>query len=96
MRRREFVAAALSATVVSPAAAQQDTKIQRLAVFSPFQPVAMMQENSSNRYYRAIVAELRRLGHIEGENLIVERYGKEQKTASLDADAAQEIGRAHV
>jgi putative ABC transport system substrate-binding protein len=36
-----------------------------------------MHENSDNRYIRALFAELRRLGHIEGKNLKIERYGRE-------------------
>src|SRR5579863_3412987 len=92
MRRRDFIAGTAALAAVSRAVAQQRGKMQRLAVFSPFQPVADMQENSSNRYYRTIVAELRRLGHIEGKNLMVGRFGREQNAAGLDAEAAQVVG----
>jgi hypothetical protein len=67
MRRREFVSGA-ALLAVSPAAAKTSTGPRRLAIFSPFQPATDMREQSSNRYYRAIFAELRRLGHIEGQN----------------------------
>lgn len=40
-----------------------------------------MVEGSINRYYRALLAELRRLGHVVGENLTVERYGKENNSS---------------
>ena len=40
-----------------------------------------MDERSENRYYRALFTELRRLGHIVGENLTVERYGRERNTS---------------
>lgn len=90
MRRREFVAGATLLVTVSRAAAQQSAKPQRLAIVSTA-PIALMQENSSNRYYRAIFAELRRLGHLEGENLTVERYGKEQSHAGLDALAVDVV-----
>lgn len=40
-----------------------------------------MQDRSENSYHRALFAELRRLGHVEGENLIVERYGREKNAA---------------
>jgi putative ABC transport system substrate-binding protein len=92
MRRREFVSGA-ALLAVSPAAAKTSTEPRRLAIFSPFQPATDMREQSSNRYYRAIFAELRRLGHIEGQNLTVERFGKEQSTASLAAAAAEVVRR---
>lgn len=40
-----------------------------------------MGERSENRYYRALLTELRRLGHVVGENLTIERYGREHNTA---------------
>jgi putative ABC transport system substrate-binding protein len=91
MRRREVIAGAASFAVVSAAGAQQSSTVQRLAILSPSQPVAQMQENSSNPYYAAIFAELRRLGHVEGKNLAVQRYGTEQNTVGLDALAAEVV-----
>jgi putative ABC transport system substrate-binding protein len=41
-----------------------------------------MQDDSEDRYERALFAELRRLGHVEGQNLTVERYGRETEAAS--------------
>jgi putative ABC transport system substrate-binding protein len=41
----------------------------------------LMVERSENRYYRALFTELRRLGHVVGENLILERYGRENNTS---------------
>jgi putative ABC transport system substrate-binding protein len=90
MRRRELIAGAAFA-VAAPAAAQQSTKKRRLAVFSASQPSADMQEHSRNRYYGAIFAELRRLGWREGENLTVERFGKELNTAGPAAEALQVV-----
>jgi putative ABC transport system substrate-binding protein len=92
MRRRDFVAGAVSLAVVAPAAAERSAKTQRLAIFSVYQPAAQMQEISANGFYRAIFAELRRLGHVEGKNLTVERYGKERRhPGSLDALAAEAV-----
>jgi putative ABC transport system substrate-binding protein len=91
MRRREFiglvggaVALPLAARAQQPAAASR-----RLAIFSPSEPSALMNERSDNRYYRALFAELRRLGHVEGQNLVIERYGKEQSTSGPAALAAE-------
>ena len=91
MGRREFLAGAVSLSVAVAAEAQQGSKAQTLAVFSPFQPSADMQESSRNRYFHTIFAELRRLGHVDGRNLTVERFGKEQNTAGFDALAAEVV-----
>jgi putative ABC transport system substrate-binding protein len=52
-----------------------------LAVIAPNTPVDEMRETSSDpalsRAYGAFFSELRRLGYIEGQNLIVERYSGE-------------------
>jgi putative tryptophan/tyrosine transport system substrate-binding protein len=77
MKRRQFMAA-LAGVLAGPALARgQSGPRPRLAIYSPSEPEALMRENSPNRYYRALFEELRRLGHIEGENLVVARYGKE-------------------
>ncbi|MDI1265709.1 MAG: ABC transporter substrate-binding protein [bacterium] len=93
MRRRDFLAGGLSvAAGVSRAAAQPAAAMRRLAIFSVFEPAALMQEKSENRYYRALFAELRRLGYVEGQNLSIERYGKE-KTVSGPAAMVAEVVR---
>jgi putative ABC transport system substrate-binding protein len=91
MRRRDFIIGAISATAVSRAAAQPIANSRRLAIFSLSEPSALMQERSENRYYRVLFSELRRLGHVEGQNLTVERYGREQNTSGPDALAAEVV-----
>ena len=94
MRRREFLAGGLSlAAGVSRATAQPATALRRLAIFSLAEPATLMHENSENRYYRALFSELRRLGHVEGQNLTVERYGREKNIsgpAALVADVVRQ------
>ena len=93
MRRREFLAGGLSvAAGVSRAAAQPATAPRRLAIFSLGEPAALMQEKSENRYYRALLGELRRLGYVEGQNLTIERYGRE-KNVSGPAPVVAELVR---
>ena len=93
MRRRDFLAGGLSiAAGVSRAAAQPASAMRRLAIFSVSEPATLMHENSENRYYRALFGELRRLGHVEGQNLIVERYGRE-KNISGPAPVVAELVR---
>lgn len=91
MKRREFIAGAISMVAVPPLAAQPVVNSRRLAIFSVFESTTLMNERSENRYYRVLFAELRRLGHIEGQNLTVERYGREQGTTGVAALVAQVV-----
>jgi putative tryptophan/tyrosine transport system substrate-binding protein len=50
-----------------------------------------MNEGSVNRYYRVLLSELRRLGHVVGENLTVERFGKERNTSGAAALVAEVV-----
>jgi putative tryptophan/tyrosine transport system substrate-binding protein len=94
MRRRAFLGV-VCGTVAWPlaGAAQQSTNSKRLAVFSPSEPSADLHEHG-NKFSRALFAELRRLGQIEGQNLKVESYGREQNTLGAEA-AATEIIRSN-
>src|SRR5258708_30543843 len=94
MERREFIAGVGGTAVAWPLAAraQQSTAAsKRLAICSPSEPTALMYEHSDNRYYRALFAELRRLGHGEGQNLVIERYGREINASRLAAMVAEVI-----
>jgi putative ABC transport system substrate-binding protein len=53
-----------------------------------------MHERSENRYYIALFKELRRLGWVEGQNLTVEGYGREQNASGPDL-LAMEIVRSN-
>jgi putative tryptophan/tyrosine transport system substrate-binding protein len=76
VRRREFIAL-VSGAVAWPlsvgAQAQQSSQSQRIALVSVFLPSDMSQEGG-HPGFPALFAELRRLGYIEGHNLVVERY----------------------
>ena len=56
------------------APAQQSTKVYRIATVHPLWPVAELTESSSNRFWRELFLEIRRLGYVEGKNLIIEHY----------------------
>ena len=90
MRRREFVAGAVLFAAVTRVAAQPVAKSRRLAIVDLSNPISRMYENSES-YYRVLFTELRRLGQIEGQNLTVERYGKEQNPSDPAAFAAQVV-----
>ena len=91
MKRRHFLAgfgSALALPIVargqsrpSQSPSHSPSHSRRLAIVSPSEPEALMQDNSENRYQGALFAELRRLGHVEGQNLTVERYGREKNAA---------------
>jgi putative ABC transport system substrate-binding protein len=88
MRRRDFVMGAASFAAVTRVAAQPVANSRRLAIVSVSGSHAQMQEDSGN-YISVFLAELRRLGQIEGQNLTIERYGKEQYQSDSAALAAQ-------
>jgi putative ABC transport system substrate-binding protein len=93
MRRREFIGSLIGTAVAWPlaASAQQPAKVYRLAVVHPSRPVTEMNETGSN-YYKGFFGELRRLGYIEGQNLIVERYSGEGNSAHY-GELASEVVR---
>ena len=72
MKQREFlIALVLSAT--TPAHAQQPGKLYRIAIVHPSASVAEMTDTGSPRF-SLLFKELRRLGYVEGQNVVVERY----------------------
>jgi len=79
MRRREFIAGISGAAAVWPVAAwaQQSERVRRIAIFHPAIPTTLLTETGGGSAWRAFFGELRRLGYIEGQNLIIERYSAE-------------------
>src|SRR5215831_13115077 len=74
MRRREFIAGTAATAAMGFAqpiwaeTTARSTGVKRLAMFFPG------EIGPDNRGRKAYFAELKRLGYIEGQNLIVERY----------------------
>src|SRR3979411_2732409 len=73
-----------------PARAQQRATPHRIAIFHPAIPTALLTETGGGSAWRAFFSELRRLGYVEGENLIIERYSAEGRHERY-ADLAREI-----
>src|SRR5262249_15355046 len=79
LKRREFIAllGGAAAAWPLPARAQQAGNVYRVAVVRTSGLVADMTEAGDNPSFRAFFQELRRLGYVEGQNLIVGRYSGE-------------------
>ena len=91
MKRREFIAGfAGAAAWPVMARAQQPTRQRRIAIFHPAIPTTRLTETGGGSAWRAFFGELRRLGYVEGDNLIIERYSPEGHHERY-ADLAQEI-----
>jgi len=59
------------------ARAQQSTKVYRIAMLHPSHPATEMTETSSLPYFRAFFEEFRRLGYVEGKNVLIECFSGE-------------------
>jgi putative tryptophan/tyrosine transport system substrate-binding protein len=93
MNRREFIYLLGPAAVAWPltARAQQVGKVYRVAWVHPSTPVADFSENSGIRHYWTFFEELRRLGYVEGRDLIFERYSGEGRTEHYGELAEQVV-----
>jgi putative ABC transport system substrate-binding protein len=72
-----------------PLAARAQQSVKRLAVFDPSEATALLGPATGQRYFKAFFDELRRLGYIEGRNLTVQAYGREQNASGPRALAAE-------
>ncbi|MBV9567751.1 MAG: hypothetical protein JO172_06405, partial [Hyphomicrobiales bacterium] len=74
MRRRDFIAMiGASAAWKSSARAQKIANGYRLAIVSSSDPISELTEGGGNPHYEEFLQELRRLGDVEGQNLLIER-----------------------
>ena len=95
MQRRKFITlfGGTAATWPLAARAQQPSSMKRIAMVSPATKIGDMGVNGS-RFYRMFFAELSRLGYVEGQNLMVERYSGEGRTEHY-ADLARDVVNTH-
>jgi putative ABC transport system substrate-binding protein len=96
MRRRTFIAGLLVATAAGRAQAQRAAKVYRLARIYPATPVAKAIEakNSQGSLTWIFFEELGRLGFVEGQNLVVERYSAEGRTDQY-SELARDVVRSN-
>jgi putative ABC transport system substrate-binding protein len=95
MQRREFITLLGASTFAWPLAAraQQSSRMKRIAIVSPASKIGDMGVNGS-RPYRVFFEELSRLGYVEGQNIVVERYSGEGRTEHY-ADLARDAVNTH-
>src|ERR1043166_7278248 len=91
MRRRDFITL-LGGAAAWPrmARAQLSATPQRMAMFHPAIPPTLLTETGGGSAWRAFFGELRRLGYVEGQNLIIDRYSAEGRHERY-AEVAREI-----
>ena len=77
MRRRELTAGVLLLAAPRWAWAQPRATPRRIAIFHPAIPADLISETGGGTAWRAFFRELRRLGYVEGENLLIERFSAE-------------------
>ena len=85
MRRRDFIKAIAGSAAAWPlnVRAQQSGKVYRVALVWPIRPVSQLSE--TNPILGPFFKELRRLGYIEGKNLVVLRFSAKGDTARYDS-----------
>ena len=94
VRRRDFITI-LGGAAAWPLAvrAQQSSRVKRIAMVSPADKIGDIGVNGSP-FYRMVFEELSRLGYVEGQNFVVERYSGEGRTEHY-ADLARDVVNTH-
>jgi putative tryptophan/tyrosine transport system substrate-binding protein len=82
MRRRSLILSLLAVAATGGARAEQSRKAHRIAIVHPTHP--------SEAFILAFSNEPRRLGYVEGDNLLIERYSGEGR-ASHYPDLARDV-----
>src|SRR5438270_9661015 len=95
MRRRDLIALAAGAIALRPlATSAQPARPHRIAIVTSVVPAYLISENSGDNASRLLFRELRRLGHVEGRDMIVERYSAEGHPERLSALAREVVSHA--
>jgi putative ABC transport system substrate-binding protein len=94
MKRRDFTTSLLLAGLARPTWAQQTVRQRRIAIVSAAIPAAQITDEGINSSWREFYLELRRLGFVEGENLVIDRFSAEGHPERYP-DLASEIIKDH-
>lgn len=95
MRRREFLAIAGCAVFASPVrgAAQQSPKLPRIAVALSAGDAGQMIREDGLAAWPGFLKELRRLGYVEGTDIVIERYSAKGRRERFDEFVSDVVGR---
>src|SRR5258708_20859977 len=95
MRRREFISVlgCVAASWPLAARAQQSSRMKRIAIVGPATKIGDIGVNGPP-FYRMVFEELSRLGYVEGQNFVVERYSGEGRPEHY-ADLARDVVDTH-
>jgi putative ABC transport system substrate-binding protein len=89
MNRRQAIAALVALAGSSRAVGQTPAKMPRIALVDVGEHAANIAEGRPT-FWSAFLVELRRLGHVEGQNLVIERW---TGTGSASAEGYSELAR---
>jgi putative tryptophan/tyrosine transport system substrate-binding protein len=81
MRRRSLILALLAVATMGGARAAERKSSHRIAIVTSSFPVEKMTEANGGPLFEELFNELRRLGYVEGDNLVIERYSGEGRAA---------------
>ena len=90
MRRRDCLAAIVSIMFGPEALAQPSGKVSRIAVVHSALPIAALNEKGGHPPTEALFQELRRIGYVEGQNIIIDRYSGEGRS-HLSRELAERV-----
>jgi putative ABC transport system substrate-binding protein len=95
MRRRDLIALAAGAIMLRPlATSAQPARPRRIAIVTSVVPAYLISENSGDNASRLLFRELRRLGHVDGGDMVIERYSAEGHPERLSALAREVVTHA--
>jgi ABC-type uncharacterized transport system substrate-binding protein len=97
MRRRTFIAGLLVAAAAGRAEAQRTARVYRIARIYAAAPAAeaIKAKNTRGSGSWIFFEELRRLGFVEGQNLLYERYSAEGQTVDQYSALARDVVSGH-
>jgi putative ABC transport system substrate-binding protein len=83
--RRELLGGVMTVAAAGSSLSAETSKIYRVSLVSASSPISEISENAKLPVFPAFLKELRRLGYVEGKNLIVLRHSAEGKLDRHDA-----------
>jgi putative ABC transport system substrate-binding protein len=92
MRRRNLLFGLLAVATLRSARAEQSRKAYRIAIALPAGSVTRISEAGGSPLFQPFFNQLRRLGYVEGDNLLIERFSGEGRAAHF-SDMAQDVVR---